>query len=288
MPIMAWAHPTVGIADRCAPSTSGPGFTPFDVGRPLEAGWAVIATDFEGLGGPGLHPYLVGEAEARAIFDLARAVREMDSGVGSTLLLWGFSHGGHAVLAAGGLADDLGPEFDIAGIAGVAPTVDLIGWASTAIGTIEQAHIVGIVMALAATYELDVTEVLTPAAIEILDEAEASCSDPTFSTIAGMSGSSVFAADPATIDPWAGLLIDNSPELHPIEAPVLLVVGSEDRLWDVDDLDLIVDRMCGVGTPVATSIHLGEDHESIVAAAIATVTSFLQERLAGEPFETDC
>ena len=97
-----------------------------------------------------------------------------------------------------------------------------------------------------------------------------------------------FVADPSTVEPWRGLLVDNSPELHPIEAPVLLVVGTEDSLWDIELLDLIVDRMCGIGTKVATSIHLGEDHGSINGAAMATTIGFLTDRLAGEPFESDC
>ncbi|MDP6947244.1 MAG: lipase, partial [Myxococcota bacterium] len=70
-PVLSIAHGTTGLADQCAPSASFPdvfdlaALTPF-----LERGWVVAATDYEGLGGPGLHAYIVGESEARGVFDI--------------------------------------------------------------------------------------------------------------------------------------------------------------------------------------------------------------------------
>ena len=287
MPIVSWAHPTAGLGDECAPSMAG-GRTPFHFADELEAGWAVIATDYEGLGGPGLHPYLVGESEARSIFDLARAAKELESGVGDRIVLWGFSQGGHASLSAAGLADDLAPELEVIGTVAVAPAVDLIGWPPAAIGTIEQGYIAAIVAGFAEAYHLDVAEVLTAEGIELLDEVTTRCADPTTWTVALRSGSSVFHTDPSTLEPWSGLLTENSPELRTIDSPVLLVLGDQDRLWDIDLLDVIQDRMCGASTPVAVSIHIGEDHLSVSGAARGTIFSFIQDRLDGEPFEPDC
>ena len=39
----------------------------------LDAGYVVAATDYEGIGTPGLHPFLVGESEGRSVLDAARA-----------------------------------------------------------------------------------------------------------------------------------------------------------------------------------------------------------------------
>ena len=73
-PLVAWAHGTLGVSDRCAPSWSG--HKPRDavyINRWLENGFAVVATDYQGLGGPGPHPYLIWEAEGRSVLDAARA-----------------------------------------------------------------------------------------------------------------------------------------------------------------------------------------------------------------------
>lgn len=287
MPVLAWGHPTAGLGDECAPSAGG-GRTPFDFSPELEAGWVVVATDYEGLGGPGLHPYLVSESEARSIFDMVRAAREIDSRVGTDLLLWGFSQGGHAALSAAALAPELAPEFRVVGTAAVAPAVDLIGWAPEALGTFQQGYIVAIVAGFAAAYGLDVSDVLTPNAIALLDEVETSCADPQLWAVSRLSSAGAFVVDPSRMEPWAALLDENSPESKPIQSPVLLVLGDQDELWPVDLLPRIVGSMCDAGTPVSTSIYLGETHTTVNGAARGEVHTFLADRLARRDFVGDC
>jgi dipeptidyl aminopeptidase/acylaminoacyl peptidase len=73
-PLIAWAHGTLGVADACAPSWTG---TPRDasyLNKWLQQGFAVVATDYQGLGGPGPHPYLIWQAEG-ALYLIASARR---------------------------------------------------------------------------------------------------------------------------------------------------------------------------------------------------------------------
>ena len=107
--MVTWAHGAVGLADVCAPSkqpdiasgTSGAG-----IGYPralipmlqtfLDAGYVVAATDYEGLGTPGLHPFLVGESEGRSVLDAARAARGLKAAAAANkALVFGHSQGGH-------------------------------------------------------------------------------------------------------------------------------------------------------------------------------------------------
>ena len=60
-PILSWAHGTSGFAGICAPSlfTSQGGVGPYllpGLADYLHAGFVVAATDYQGLGTPGLHP----------------------------------------------------------------------------------------------------------------------------------------------------------------------------------------------------------------------------------------
>jgi len=74
--LVAWAHATTGIAPGCAPSldsgpdmaASVPGLSDF-----LSAGDIVAATDYQGMGVAGVHPYLIGRSEGAAILDSVRA-----------------------------------------------------------------------------------------------------------------------------------------------------------------------------------------------------------------------
>ena len=63
-PLISWAHPTTGAADGCQPSIGGTAAIP-ELDEIIGRGWAVVATDYEGLGSAGPHPYLVGD-RARA------------------------------------------------------------------------------------------------------------------------------------------------------------------------------------------------------------------------------
>ena len=76
--VIAWAHPTSGVVPTCAPSlmpdTAG---MIWGLSEMLARGYVVAATDYPGLGTPGVHPYLIGESEGRAVLDSVRAVRDL-------------------------------------------------------------------------------------------------------------------------------------------------------------------------------------------------------------------
>jgi hypothetical protein len=77
-PVISWAHGTSGLGDRCAPSVIGPALPARD--RPYLANWmregyAIVASDYAGLGTRGLPAYLHGRSEAHNIVDIVKAGR---------------------------------------------------------------------------------------------------------------------------------------------------------------------------------------------------------------------
>jgi hypothetical protein len=93
--IVAWAHPTTGVVERCAPTLlpdlSG---TIAGIEEMLDRGFVVAATDYAGLGGEGMHPYLIGVSEARAVLDSVRAARQLpDAGASEALPSGGIRRG---------------------------------------------------------------------------------------------------------------------------------------------------------------------------------------------------
>ena len=82
-------HSTSGIADKCAPSTNSWLFSSIaGLATLLKRGNIVTATDYQGPGGPGPHPYLVGASAAHSVLDIGRAAREVPQ---ATALLCGAS-----------------------------------------------------------------------------------------------------------------------------------------------------------------------------------------------------
>jgi len=114
-PIVAWGHGTVGVADICAPSWTK--LAPRDatyLNRWLEQGFAVVATDYQGLGGPGPHPYQFWEAEGRSILDSVRAaLASYPTLLEDKVVITGQSQGAGSALGASRIAPTYAPELRI-------------------------------------------------------------------------------------------------------------------------------------------------------------------------------
>jgi Secretory lipase len=133
-PVVAWDHVTTGGADRCAPTRATPQET--DSGRMvrgrtvatglLKRGVAVVRTDYEGLGTPGRHPYLMGRSLAQATVDMVRAGRDLDPTLSRQWVAAGQSEGGVAALFTGALAGELAPELELRGVSSVSPVMSML------------------------------------------------------------------------------------------------------------------------------------------------------------------
>lgn len=132
-PVVGWAHGTSGIIDDCAPSTihnaNGKidlyGYAPVILARFVSAGFAVAATDYEGLGTPGEHPFLIADSAGRSIIDAVHAARQAAPQLSRSWFAVGHSQGGHAAIAAGELAATWGRGLDFRGSVGIAPVTDV-------------------------------------------------------------------------------------------------------------------------------------------------------------------
>src|SRR3954453_10516037 len=132
-PVVTWGHGTTGIADECAPSrdTATNPAHPFNsyiyplLNSWLKRGYAVVRTDYEGLGTPGDHPFLVGDSEGRGVLDIVRAARKLDRKVGKQVALAGHSQGGQAELFGARAASSWTPELKLRGTVAFAPVSHL-------------------------------------------------------------------------------------------------------------------------------------------------------------------
>lgn len=116
-PIVAWAHGTTGIADVCAPSWHGrTGRDQAYLNAWLQQGYAVVATDYQGLGTPGMHPYLLWRPEGYSVLDSVRAVlARFPRQLQNKLVIIGQSQGSGAALGASYLVPLYAPELNLRG-----------------------------------------------------------------------------------------------------------------------------------------------------------------------------
>ncbi|MGJ0118883.1 alpha/beta hydrolase family protein [Williamsia sp. MIQD14] len=118
-PVLAWAHGTVGIGDDCTPSAQPRAQRDSDyLSHWLNRGYAIVATDYAGLGTPGLMSYLNGVAEAHSIVDSVKALEQADLPTAPRWAIIGQSQGAGAAMNAARLATSFtrGTDLDYRGV----------------------------------------------------------------------------------------------------------------------------------------------------------------------------
>ena len=290
--VVSWAHGTTGLADQCAPSKNPEIAVAFPwIDDLLAAGYVVAATDYQGLGTPGLHPYLIGESEGRAVLDAARAARQLPTGAGKRVLIAGHSQGGHAALFAGEIAREYAPELRVLGVAPGAPVsdpgrfLDLTAASPTTAGFV----LMGVSGYLVAYPELArMPSILTPEAALRAELAQSGCAGEVLGTFANDNVSSLFAQDLRQNPDWARRIDENVAGRRRAGAPVLVWQGSADTLTPAAINADYVKAACTQGSTVAYDVYDGADHGSVFAAAHDDVLKFFAARVAGKKPHSDC
>jgi acetyl esterase/lipase len=290
-PVFGLAHGTVGLGDTCAPSRAEPAQAPLFLDPLIERGFVVAATDYEGLGTPGVHPYVVGLSEARSVLDSVRAAQQIpETGAGSRFIVGGHSQGGGAALVTGEVAADYAPDLELVAVVAGAPAAEL-----RLIGTaLQSSPYFGYLAMAAAGFhaaypDLPLEAVMTPAAIAELPQVEELCVGDIIGRYQGRDPATVVAGDPGQVEPWASRLEENSPGVRPAAAPVLMYHGTADEQIPAVASELVLDRYCDLGgAPVERRTYEGQTHRSVIEVAMPDILAFIDARLAGEPAATSC
>jgi pimeloyl-ACP methyl ester carboxylesterase len=285
-PVVAWAHGTTGIADVCAPSLEPGGFLTL-ANALLDAGYAIAATDYEGLGTPGRHPYIVGESEGRGVIDSVRAARQLDGADLSTrYAVWGHSQGGHAALFAQHLAATWAPDLELVGtVAGAPPSqFELL---NAALQSSPFKHYLLMVAAgFNAAYGDEgapLGEVLTPAGVEMVDAVDEGC-NAVADAMEGVDTSTLIGADPASVPAWLDALHANDPGLfeEPSDAPLLVIHGGSDEQIPVLASARMFDQLCAIGQDQTRWVYPGQSHSGVIAPSLPDMLTWIDNRFAGE------
>jgi pimeloyl-ACP methyl ester carboxylesterase len=286
-PVVTIGHPTVGNADACAPSRD-PTTNADVINRFLAAGWIVATTDYEGLGTPGVPPYLVGESEGRSMVDIVRAARSIPVfSAGTTFAAWGHSQGGHAALFARKVAARWAPELRMVGAIAVAPV-------SSASRFVSRASFQGpgitlmTVSAYAAAYGLSPDRVLTDEGVDHLDDAEEKCLGDLGDELADSSLADIRRADPTSLSGWGSALSSNDAGPIRSNVAVLLLQGTDDAIVPPRDTASLFEEMCTTAQPVTLQIDPGGGHAEVRDRTIGDAVSWLTDRFNLTPATSNC
>ena len=292
--IVAWAHPTLGMGDACAPSRSAD--TLLDMGFAQEMinnGWVITATDYAGVGTQGTGRYLVGQDEANDVaYSVAMAHGFPGAEAGKTWAVYGHSQGGHSALWTGELGGAILPDFSLVGTAAVAPAAELEPliaqqWNKPAQWSIGPDFIVGwssrypnlplngiLTEQGRANYESLAQDCIVEAALEGHTRAE--------------FGQSLFTKDPLEDPAWRTIAQEQTPPPMRSTMPTFIVQGTGDTLVLPNTQAVLAERWCRAGSDLSMLWLDGASHLSAQSLSGTAVTQWIQARFEGRPASTTC
>jgi len=295
-PVVAWNHPTTGVARGCAPSLlDDPTVSMFGAGEAIANGWVWAATDYPGLGTPGPHPYLIGESLGRATLDIVRAARQLPTGAGERFATWGHSEGGQAAMWSGIIAEGYAPDLELVAVSAAAPAIELADLVTADEGT--PAGKLLLSMGLVAWSELfpdaSLDVALTPLARPLARNVAAACIETQTQVEALLPRVLVeqalpfTAVDLTTTPPWSGILTDNTPTAA-IDVPLLVGQGTDDEVVVPATTRAALEVRCDAGEQVTFETLAGVGHLEAGREFAPTAMAWLAQRFAGTPATSNC
>lgn len=294
-PVIDWNHSTTGYARHCAPSLHPRPFWSggmFVIKKVVAQGWALVATDYIGLGPEGPHPYLFGEASARASLDAVRAAHEIrEARLSVETVVWGHSQGGGAALWTGAIARDYAPHLLVRGVAAFAPASDppaLVARVSEVQGGLIFAS-----YAFAAFSDIhsDITyeDYIRPGLQPVMRAMSQRClTDPSMAlSVLAVLGTSadrqVFDDDPAS-GPLGERLRENVAPVW-IGPPLFLGQGGADAIVAPATQDAYAARVCERRQRLDYRRYAGYQHAEVMetySPMVADAIAWTHARFAGE------
>jgi predicted esterase len=301
-PVISWAHGTTGDAPQCTPSLDAPDapeheyLGPIDpvLDRMVAAGYAVVQTDYEGQGTPGVHPYLIGAAEARDTIDMVRAARQLEPRLSTRWVVMGHSQGGHAVLFTLATAGAWAPELQLLGGVAEAPGAYISPFiASMTKATAPTPAFAFAVLFMEAAASVDpsvhLDRVLAPPALALLSQVRTRCSTALYHTdsFGGLVPAAAFNSDPELGPLMHVAAANDAAQLH-LTLPLLIVQGTADTTVPQPSSDALDKALCASGATVQYELYVGRTHRQVVPAAGNDALAWVGARFAGSAAPSNC
>ncbi|WP_459661127.1 alpha/beta fold hydrolase [Acinetobacter calcoaceticus] len=312
-PIVVWAHGTTGVADTCAPSKAALADSTKDlISKLLTAGYVVVAPDYEGLGTPGIHPFLNVKSEAFSITDAVVATRNYLSQrnllTSKKWLTVGHSQGGHAALSAAQYASRA--QLDYKGTVAVAPASNLgfilvAGEQSVVNATLDKkipmyaqldTYTALVTAGMRNTQpNFDYSQVFTSQISGIAAQAETLCSGPLGQAFG--AGMTKYATDHnGTLDGYtrtqpnfmAVALVktfldkDSQPLQAKVTTPIIIYQGVGDTTVPKVATDILISNATVVGTKINSYVTGNWDHGTVMSTNVDNIVGNVQNLLAAQ------
>jgi hypothetical protein len=293
--MIGWAHPTSGLGDACAPSRTKNHLIDTNnwLNQMMSNGWVVAATDYAGLGTPGVSYYLDGISEAADVtFSVKAAAQLPNVHAGKNWAAWGHSQGGHAALWTGELAKKYAPDMNLVAVATAAPAAELnlimgaqwpnvVGWVigpEVAQGLPKlypNMTLDGIVSKSGQSNGATIAmECISDAAISGLSRQD-------------LLGEHYFISNPVTNKGWSSAMEAETPK--PLTTvPVLVSATVDDKVVLAWPNAVLQKKWCDAGSSLDMMWVGDVNHQQVATTVGPSVVLWLSQRFAGAVMHPNC
>jgi pimeloyl-ACP methyl ester carboxylesterase len=297
-PLMAWAHGTVGSADVCAPSRNerSPRDTSY-LNYWLSQGYAIVATDYQGLGTPGLHPFGLSRPLAYGVLDSIRAVAHANFQLSEKVVVFGQSQGGRAAFATSVYAKKYAPDIQIVGV--VATGTPYASKRPLGDKSERESSRRSVVPTFAYDLlRLSTATLLNPSFIPtdyISERATAALVASQQECLHAIER--IVVTDQLTFEnsfkrsPTAALNQVYRASAYPslkTDIPIFMGTGGKDRDVFVPDQKALVKDACAAGDRIEWHFYPDLDHSATVNGSLGDSTGFVRRAFQGEVLQGNC
>ena len=335
-PVMSWAHGTTGSAQNCGPSQiqnpavplnqyfflNGNSWT--DYGIPgleefIAEGYVVVATDYQGLGGGGRHQYSVAISNAKDAINAARAAATIkEVGANKKTVIYGWSQGGGATIAAAGLSNYIrqtgtaSDQLEVIGFVAMAPDYiaslapsrnldqksadKLIRDAVTGFSSnvFDFTHATMFFWGMQAAFpSLRLTDLFTEDGAKVINTIFSNkcmhVAADTFNFLYGSNFKLLLKPTPTNTMAWANAILSGSVPMEKPIAPVMIYFGNKDTTMPPIMGQVYQSQMCKLGGNVGRMQLPGDqNHFTTPPTAQQFYLTWVRDRVSGKPFANAC
>jgi pimeloyl-ACP methyl ester carboxylesterase len=301
-PVITWTHGTTGLAAICMPSLDtpkGPQHEFLSIQQTLldgyvKRGYAVVATDYQGLGTPGLQPFLQGVVEGRGALDIIRAARKIEPAIGSRYVSMGHSQGGHAALFTAAIGPEYTPELQLLASIAFAPASHIgetiKSMARASIPSLRLSYAMYVLQSFASNHpDIHLSKVLSGQALKRLPETLQACITATASS--GYWSTAIpgdqFVPE-VDLAPVLKVAAANEPSGLRINVPTFIAQGTADDTVIPAWTDEVARALCKSGTPLFYATYPGAGHEQVVGGAAVQARAWIEAAFAHGALKSNC
>jgi hypothetical protein len=281
-PVIAWAHDLNGVARTCAPSlTRNLGHGPL-LSMYVHLGYAVVATDYTGLGTSFRNAFADLESNAFDVIYSVLAARSVVPQLGSRWIAVGTGEGGMAVL---GVAEQEREVQDLGYLGSI--TISRLADLSNSyesIGNLSDEASLYLAYGTQTVYpQFQANDILTAKALPLYGQIGRACSNPES---VRPPGSEMLKPKWQKNQFVQDYFRRNRIGLKPAKAP-LLVLGSQTDPATAETIKIVA-RLCELGDHVHFEKYPESDPGRVVGDSVRDQIAWLQARFANKMAPNDC